>query len=215
MTDRPAILTSPEQSAIVPVKPTTEMIANGLNCSEWSEGRDSAVEMISGTFSAMLAARPFPNALQEVVAYVAVLEKALGDINDIRNSIIGCQKINWSEHIYPLVAALNEAGIEGQSYPEARENVGTLIERAVAAEARVAELEARLAEAVKVIEPFARYRTADGVVGVDGKTFLRISDRHMLLSNMKNLDDLASVDPDTIVNVGHFRAARAWMEEGP
>jgi len=38
---------------------------------------------------------------------------ALGKINDIRNSIIGCQTVNWSEHIYPLVAALEGAGIEG------------------------------------------------------------------------------------------------------
>jgi hypothetical protein len=40
------------------------------------------------------------------------LSIALAKINAIRNSIIGCQSINWSEHIYPLVAALNEAGIQ-------------------------------------------------------------------------------------------------------
>lgn len=64
---------------------------------------------------------------------------ALAKINDIRNSIIGLQAFNWSEHAYPLVAALNKAGIEGLEYPEARANVGTLLERANKAEAEVAE----------------------------------------------------------------------------
>lgn len=63
------------------------------------------------------------------------LVDALGKINEIRNSIVGMQTINWSEHIYPLVAALNEAGIEGMSYPEARENMGKLIDQINKAEA--------------------------------------------------------------------------------
>lgn len=74
---------------------------------------------------------------------------ALDVINGIRNSIIGTQSVNWSEHIYPLVAALDGAGFSGESYPEARANVGTLIERATAAIARVAELEALVAEMKK------------------------------------------------------------------
>lgn len=61
-------------------------------------------------------------------------KQALGKINAIRNSIIGAQTFNWSEHAYPLVAALNEAGIEGEPYPAAREYVGSLIERANKAE---------------------------------------------------------------------------------
>ncbi len=67
-------------------------------------------------------------------------QKALEKINAIRNSIIGGQTINWSEHIYPLVAALKEAGIEGMDYPEARENFGTTLQRAVAAEGMAARL---------------------------------------------------------------------------
>jgi len=55
---------------------------------------------------------------------------ALKKINEIRNSIIGAQGVNWSEHVYPLVAALNEAGITGLPYPEARETVRTLADRA-------------------------------------------------------------------------------------
>ena len=55
-------------------------------------------------------------------------EQALEGINRIRNSIVGSQNINWSEHIYPLVALLNRAGQQGLSYPEARKNIGTLID---------------------------------------------------------------------------------------
>ena len=91
-------------------------------------------------------------ALQEEVGR---LRTAIGKVNAIRNSIIGCQKMNWSEHIYPLVAALNEAGIEGQDYPEAREYVGTMLERTLAAEARANAAEQRLTEAVRLIESLA------------------------------------------------------------
>jgi hypothetical protein len=62
--------------------------------------------------------------------------KTLGEkVNAIRNSIIGAQRMNWSEHAYPLVAALDEAGFVGLEYPKARANVGTLIEQIKAAEA--------------------------------------------------------------------------------
>jgi hypothetical protein len=50
-------------------------------------------------------------------------------INAIRNSIVGTQTVNWSAHVYPLVAALNEAGFEGQGYEEARKEAETLIEQ--------------------------------------------------------------------------------------
>jgi hypothetical protein len=72
------------------------------------------------------------------------LREALGKVNAIRNSIIGLQKINWSEHIYPLVAVLNEAGFVGMPYPEARENYGTMLERTLAAEARATRAEGAL-----------------------------------------------------------------------
>jgi hypothetical protein len=76
----------------------------------------------------------------EAERYLAALDK----INTIRNSIIGLQTIDWSEHIYPLVAALGEAGFEGLDYDEARANFGTMLERTVAAEDRVRELEGTL-----------------------------------------------------------------------
>lgn len=70
------------------------------------------------------------------------LEAALLKINEIRNCIIGTQALNWSAHVYPLVAALDEAGIEGMGYDAAQPHYSTLLERAVQAEDRAKELEA-------------------------------------------------------------------------
>lgn len=36
--------------------PTEAMIAAGLNCDEWAEGSDNAVEMMTGIFKAMITA---------------------------------------------------------------------------------------------------------------------------------------------------------------
>jgi hypothetical protein len=83
-------------------------------------------------------------------------------------------------------------------------------ERAETAEARVIELERRLAEAEKVVEPFAQYRTADGIG--DGSDFLRIPDGHPLLWNMRCVDDTATME--NLIEVRHLRAARAWKENG-
>lgn len=65
--------------------------------------------------------------------------KALDEINAIRNSIVGAQALNWSEHAYPLVAILDRAGFKGLPYPEARQHVGTLLERIATAEQQVAK----------------------------------------------------------------------------
>lgn len=54
-------------------------------------------------------------------------EEALEGINKIRNSIVGLQTINWSEHIYPLVSLLERAGIEGGGYPQNKANYGTCL----------------------------------------------------------------------------------------
>lgn len=48
------------------------------------------------------------------------LRTALTKINDIRNNVIGAQSMGWSSTIYPLVAALEEAGIKGEGYDQAR-----------------------------------------------------------------------------------------------
>lgn len=74
-------------------------------------------------------------------ARLAIADKALEKINAIRNSIVGYQGFNFSEHAYPLVAALEEAGIKGASYAGNRANLGTLLERNAALEANVARLD--------------------------------------------------------------------------
>lgn len=107
-------------------------------------------------------------------AYHAALTK----ISAIRDSIVGGQFFNWSEHVYPLVATLKEVGFEGAGYVVARANLGTLIEQTKAAEAErdaykavaVASLALRVTESTDVpgesiaeIEsnvPAARARTA-------------------------------------------------------
>jgi hypothetical protein len=57
----------------------------------------------------------------KLIAEIRRLRTALEKIDAIRNDIIGRQSVNWSGHIYPLVAALGEAGFEGAGYEIARE----------------------------------------------------------------------------------------------
>jgi hypothetical protein len=95
--------------------------------------------------------------LESIIAELSRLSKleaAMEKINNIRNSIIGTQTINWSEHIYPLVAALSEAGLQGLPYPEARKNFGTLIDRNRKLEA-AANAVIKLNEDIKNIVGFA------------------------------------------------------------
>lgn len=82
------------------------------------------------------ATNPEAALLRRLHNTVRAQAKALADINQIRNSIVGSQTFNWSEHAYPLVAALDAVGIAGMPYPEAKQYVGTLIERATAAQAK-------------------------------------------------------------------------------
>lgn len=83
-----------------------------------------------------------------------VAETALAKINAIRDSIVGLQLVNWSEHIYPLVAALNEAGLKGLPYPEAKCKYGTMLERTAEAERKLAACEVRVKdmEAQRAVE---------------------------------------------------------------
>lgn len=83
------------------------------------------------------------------------MHAALTKINEIRNSIVGAQTFNFSEHAYPLVEALKEAGFEGLPYPEARANVGTLIERATKSEAEVVKLRTALEALVNCVRESA------------------------------------------------------------
>ncbi len=75
-------------------------------------------------------------AIKRLMADRDRLRAAMTKINAIRNSIVGMQGFNFSEHAYPLVAALDEAGFNGDGYPQARANLGTLIEQRDAAKLR-------------------------------------------------------------------------------
>jgi len=88
----------------------------------------------------------------------------LSKINDIRNSVVGTQTVNWSEHIYPLVAALEDSGIAGMPYPEALENFGTLIERTNAAESALAALREEDERLHRLIESLADRMESVGAV---------------------------------------------------
>jgi len=67
------------------------------------------------------AAARFEAYRAESQAELKVKSEALLKINDIRNSIVGLQRLDWSEHVYPLVASLDEAGVQGAGWPAARE----------------------------------------------------------------------------------------------
>ena len=84
----------------------------------------------------------------ELRAEVAKLRAALRKVDAIRDSIVGTQTFNWSEHAYPLVAALNEAGYPGAGHEIASKNMGTLIEQIIAAEAEIVRLKRELQEAL-------------------------------------------------------------------
>lgn len=97
---------------------------------------------------------------QALAREVEQLEACCEKVNAIRNSIVGAQQFNFSEHAYPLVAALNAAGFVGEPYPEALANVGTLLERATKAERKLAEVRAvrahvmlHVAELVRLAQP--------------------------------------------------------------
>jgi hypothetical protein len=109
----------------------------------------------------------FNGLLERAEAEVERLRAALTKINGIRNSIVGVQGFNFSEHAYPLVAALNAAGFKGMPYPEARENVGTLIERATKAESEAEKLRHVLAGVMRIV--------ADSAHGKEGHVLGRLN----------------------------------------
>jgi hypothetical protein len=81
-------------------------------------------------------------AVSELLDEVERLATFAAKVDAIRNSIIGFQSVSWSEHIYPLVAALGDAGYPGIGYDAARANVDTLIAELRALEAENARLQA-------------------------------------------------------------------------
>lgn len=83
-----------------------------------------------------------PDSRSVILELADALEQAtaaLGEIDRIRDNIIGCQGVNWSRDIYPLVAALDEAGFPGEGYDKARARL----------EAERSDIEAARAETIE------------------------------------------------------------------
>ena len=121
-------------------------------------GADGAVETIASQLRRNAHMQGVAQSLQSQLA--AANERCaeltgLGDkVNAIRNSIIGAQSFNFSEHAYPLVAALNEAGFVGLPYPEAKENLGMLIDQLAAERERADGLQ-KIVDAARAQKPYA------------------------------------------------------------
>lgn len=81
------------------------------------------------------------------------LRKALEKVDAIRNSIIGFQNVGWSDHIYPLVAALEDAGFNGKGYDVMRTEIRTMLE----AERQLSASQAQLNTYREALEPFAEW----------------------------------------------------------
>lgn len=80
------------------------------------------------------------------------LRTALTKISEIRDSIVGMQGFNFSEHAYPLVAALNAAGFKGMGYEISHANLGMLIAQRDAAGHQLAAVSAARDEACDKLE---------------------------------------------------------------
>lgn len=128
-----------------------------LEASRELDALSAKVELLKQGWDAEIAARVDDDKrLTESRSRLAALEAALKEIDDIRNSIVGTQTVNWSAHIYPLVAALERAGIHGQGFEQARTEAKTLIDRTIDAEKKHTALrssyERALAELAKETE---------------------------------------------------------------
>ena len=82
------------------------------------------------------------NALPGLLDSLEKATTALQAIDAIRNDIIARQGIGWSRHVYPLVAALGDAGYEGEGYEKGRPRIEADDATIARLTARVAELEA-------------------------------------------------------------------------
>ena len=140
--------------------------------------------------------------LKGLVAEVRRLEASLKKIDEIRNSLIGTQTVNWSAHIYPLVAALAEAGYKGESYDVAREKAETLIEqrndaisRAEQAESSLSTLHAELDDERSTFSSFVEHHAATELELNSIKS--RLS---MLVTRVQQLEQQLQVDAEALLS---------------
>lgn len=159
---------------------------------------------------AMLSASPYPTAWDDVRKYVEKLEveaKCDEEYLDLVKDKYRSAEARIAELEAELASLADLYGDEEKPRYTTR-RLRMEVERAKAAAGiRIAELEKRLSDAERVIEPFAKVKTADGYP--DG--FLRIPDEHGMLFNATDaLGETTNWEP--VVSIGHLRAARAYME---
>ncbi len=65
--------------------------------------------------------------VERAMERIKELEATLTTISGIRDSLVGFQQFNWSEHACPLVAALDAAGFVGVGHKIAAPNCNTLV----------------------------------------------------------------------------------------
>jgi hypothetical protein len=188
---RPAILNEPDKWVAVPVEPVREQWAAMADTLYRYKNRHH--DKVAGDlFEAMLAARPDPTALADLVAYAEGLEGDRDRIEALLSDFLP-PHVEWKERdvdsvlVHHKISLINDA----RRYLRDRSSkVKTLAGRAETAEARVIELERRLADAEKVIEPLAAAAAFyDSPGGGDG--------------NVAWAHDFT---------LGHLRAARKWKE---
>ena len=137
-----------------PALPTEEDLSNGAGLAYEILRRIDADEDYEIRIAASALNLDDPSWLlaSTLVHYIELATKrhdALAKISEIRDSIVGQQGFNFSEHAYPLVAVLNAAGFKGAGYEISRRNLGTLIDQRDAALTRAREAEAQLAAATE------------------------------------------------------------------
>lgn len=81
------------------------------------------------------------DALMAANARIKVLEAFGAKVSAIMDSICGIQSFHWSEHAYPLRAALDEAGFPGKGYEIARKDIVSLIRNYAAAAEALSKIE--------------------------------------------------------------------------
>ncbi|NGO63912.1 hypothetical protein G6N76_09510 [Rhizobium daejeonense] len=147
---RPTILDR-DDVAVVPVEPTPEMSNAFDNMDAW--GNDPEWPTARDAMEAMLSASPHSSAWQEVREYVAELE---GRANDRAAEADAWAKKYWAEKearekLQAEVAATVRK-FNCDTSDQFWANIAKIRTRAEAAEARIAALELRLAEAERVME---------------------------------------------------------------
>ena len=120
--------------------------AMGDICAGLAFWKSNSQECIESTFDAK-------RNTDQYVAEIERLREALAKISDIRDSIVGMQGFNFSEHAYPLVAALDSVGFTGAGYQIARKNLGTVIDQRDALQRELAGLKERARAVALLADP--------------------------------------------------------------